>query len=160
MLTVNGETVVGLAGWCDGGVGAQAIAFDRRTGERRWATSLPGSAETSRWPGTADGGVAVFGTAVGELGEQGPTTIYAVDVRDGSERWRRAMPGGLIDPSVSGSVIVGRLSPQELIGLDRATGGERWRRQLEDEEVAALSNSGSLILIPPLAAACRSQPRC
>jgi len=65
----------------------------------------------------------------------------------------------LLDPSVSGSVIVGRPSPQELVGLDRATGAERWRRQLEDEDdIIPISNSGLLILLPAPSHGAQPQP--
>ena len=63
MLTVAGDTIVGLAGRCDPPGAVQVVAFDRHTGQRRWTTPLDGSAETWGWRVTTSDNVAVFETS-------------------------------------------------------------------------------------------------
>ncbi|WP_189170282.1 outer membrane protein assembly factor BamB family protein [Pilimelia anulata] len=91
---------------------------DARTGVPRWRIR-PG-----RFAALATSPDGRFATGYGDLGGV-PPHVARIDLRDGSERWRRA---GEVDAAADdGANLVVSGNHRETTGLDPATGAERWR---------------------------------
>jgi outer membrane protein assembly factor BamB len=108
-----------------------------RDGERAWRTQVPG---TGRAPAvTADGTVVV------SAGEE-PSTVVALDVKDGSVRWEQTVTQYVREPVVAGDVVFVAGSPDELAedevvrAYDAETGESLWTKRVEGrvERVAAV----------------------
>lgn len=142
MLTVAGDTVLGLAGQCDTPDGVEVIGFDRHTGQTRWATPLDGSVTTRDWRVTVTDNVAVFETS-DHTSPAGTGIVYGIDVRDGSQRWRRDAIAA--DLSVTVPVIIGQEAPDEFVAIDPATGTDTWRRQTSAATLVAVDGADLVI---------------
>jgi outer membrane protein assembly factor BamB len=138
MLTVAGDTIIGLAGQCDTPSGVEVGAFDRHSGQRRWTTPLDGAVTTRNSRVIVSDNVAVFGT-----GQAGVAMLYGIDVRDGTQRWRRDTFRA--DLGVTVPVIIGQDAADDYVALDPVTGTERWRRQTTAARLTAVDGADVVI---------------
>lgn len=105
------------------GGGAGLAVHDAESGERRWLEEVGALGTDSGFP-VADGAVVV-GHPSGD-----PGGFTALDLTDGSERWRYVNDGS--DPfvptsaTVAGETVVGTTFDGRVVGLDAADGTERW----------------------------------
>ena len=105
--------------------GGQAVAnHDPRTGERRWQRKLEPLGSESEQFTVADDALFVTGSPEGEGG------FAAIELGDGSERWRYAEGGGTAfvptGAAVAGDTVVGTEYGGRVFGLSVADGSERW----------------------------------
>ncbi len=108
-----------FAGSKDGRV----YSFNKNTGELAWSQTIGGevyagavAADTPNSPPTV-----YFGT-------YGGSTFYALDARDGSERWTADSGGSVIGAAsmIGETVYVANLDSTETLGFDAATGERVW----------------------------------
>lgn len=106
------------------GGGAGLSVHDASSGERRWLKEVR-SAGTDATPfPIADGAVVV------RHGFGNPSAFAALELTDGSERWRYVNDDGeTVRPAaavVAGETVVGTTHEGRVVGLDPADGTERW----------------------------------
>jgi hypothetical protein len=112
------------------GFGLTVAAFDARTGNRLWATTLGGLPagasiiSVRAWPGVVTAGVAVPRVRAGQAARR------EIVLRAGTGTRIRAYPaaayGGAVDASAATIVIVGRTA---VTSYANKTGQARWRRR-------------------------------
>jgi outer membrane protein assembly factor BamB len=141
--TVRGDRSLGLAGigpstvfvseraCVDGGRGPRPrlMAFDARSGERRWASSGYGgpATKTMVWSQSANVPPAALGVVVATGGRAGEI-IPGLDAGTGAVRWRIGRGDHFLGVS-STLVFTSKLtgpSRWDLRGFDRRTGKRRW----------------------------------
>ncbi|WP_181008878.1 MULTISPECIES: PQQ-binding-like beta-propeller repeat protein [unclassified Streptomyces] len=130
-----------------GGLDAQVHALNAASGDLRW---------TAPAGGQIFGGVAV---ADGTLYVGGGEVLHALDLTDGSERWRFTAAGRFTEPTVAGDlVLAGSTDDTRLYAVDAATGDERWSVRMpggpasvtaSDGTVHASSRGGTLLGLDP-----------
>ncbi|WP_439027421.1 outer membrane protein assembly factor BamB family protein [Haloarchaeobius sp. DT45] len=116
-VAVSGETVLVQ-------VSGSVVAFDAATGTERWRASN----DLDSGMTVADGTVFVAGR-----GYDGPTTLYALAVEDGRERWTAETGGGEFGPIPSPAVADGLVyagTSEGLTCLAAGDGTEQWRIDL------------------------------
>lgn len=105
------------------GGGKGVSVHDAASGERRWMKEARAlGAKSDPFP-VADGAVVV-GVPYGQDGE-----FAALDVTDGSERWRYTSEGESLVPTAAAladETVVGTTYDGTVIGLDATDGTERW----------------------------------
>jgi outer membrane protein assembly factor BamB len=98
------------------------FAIDALTGDRRWATYFPLTAEISGL--TAGDGV------VCALSGMDPATMIALDARTGARRWTAPGPavpfGGAIDGGVISGMIASKANTSGVVAIDALTGSTLW----------------------------------
>jgi outer membrane protein assembly factor BamB len=124
-----------------------AVEAGTRKGARVW-THRADSAAVTR-PVVADGTV-YFGSRDG--------TLYAVDARTGTERWRRGFTGKLWDPRMANGaatpVVAGGVvhfaNSAYVSAFDAATGTSLWRHRTTADEVGVLAlTTGTVLFTGP-----------
>ncbi|MFD4942632.1 PQQ-binding-like beta-propeller repeat protein [Streptomyces sp. NPDC058409] len=131
-----GEDIVVADGTVYAHGGQVLHAVDPGSGKERWAHEADSAAVTR--PVVA-GGTVYFGSRDG--------TLYAVDARTGTERWRRGFTGKLWDPRIAGGsadpVTAGGVVYFEnnayLSAFDAGTGKPLWRHSPTADEVDTLT---------------------
>lgn len=104
-----------------------AIAFDRKTGKRRWLRRLNGDAEYAKIQGTP---TVTDETVYVQITRDDKFLLLALDPRSGTTRWEK--PVGEYDrtPVVADDTVYVPDS-RALLALDAKTGDERWKFETE-----------------------------
>jgi outer membrane protein assembly factor BamB len=142
---LDGTTNWSLAGFFDGSpavvdglvladAGSELLAVEAATGRLRWrfsdAPTDPDLAASLVSTVTAGGGAA-YVVARDGAPEPAVTRLYAVELADGSERWRRRVgPGYSHAPAVAGGavhLVTTREGEATLVAVSTADGSVRWR---------------------------------
>ncbi|MFC7044079.1 PQQ-binding-like beta-propeller repeat protein [Halobacteriaceae archaeon GCM10025711] len=112
---VDGLALVVTSDDALGPTGESLLALDAATGEVRW------TAEVGDSQGVAIGAGAVYVAAYRRL--------YAIDLADGTERWRRDFEGGTVGPGFAGDTVFAGSEDYDspaVHAFDPATGEVQW----------------------------------
>ncbi|HET7360062.1 MAG TPA: outer membrane protein assembly factor BamB [Rhodanobacteraceae bacterium] len=125
-------------------------AFDAATGKTVWKHS----SRTHGWfgwgdkkrtdafyaggPAVADG-LFVIGTLDGHL--------YALDAKDGSQRWQATLPSEVISaPAIVGGLVIARTNDGRVYGLDAGSGDRKWVYDQGSVPLLTLRGNGPLLV--------------
>ncbi len=126
--------------------GGELGAVDLRDGGTLWTFAAEGEARALQPPAVAEG-LALW--AVGNISASGGEgTLYAIDLADGSVRWRAPLAGQF----AAGGVIVRGdrvYTSAPPAAFDLATGRELWRAELQDTALGggALNEAGDTLYV-------------
>ncbi|MCO8246563.1 PQQ-binding-like beta-propeller repeat protein [Haladaptatus sp. AB643] len=104
-----------------------AIAFDRKTGKRRWLRHLTGDGKYARIQGTP---TVTDETVYVQITRDDEDHLLALDPRSGTTRWEKSVGEYKRTPVVAGDTVYVPDS-RALLALDAKTGDERWKSETE-----------------------------